>query len=46
MRLACTLVIALAGVAISVMVWFLSGGRVAFLFLPLLLAAPLFFRRR
>jgi hypothetical protein len=34
-----------AGLAISALVWFASGGRIAFLFLPLLLAAPMLFRR-
>ena len=46
MRLVCTLVIAIAGIALSVMVWFVSGGRVAFLFLPLIFAVPFLFRRR
>jgi hypothetical protein len=45
-RLVCTLVIAVCGVAVSAAIWFLTGGRIAFLFLPLLFAIPLFVRRR
>lgn len=46
MRLVCTLIIAVCGIAVSAMIWFLSGGRIAFLFLPLLFVLPLVLRRR
>ena len=46
MRLSVTLLILLAGVAISAGVWALSDGRFAFFFLPLILGLPLVWRRR
>lgn len=46
MRLPMTLLILAVGIAISVAVWILSGGRFAFLFLPLILGLPLMWRRR
>ena len=36
----------LAAIAVSVGLWWVSGGRVWFLFLPLLFAVPLLGRRR
>jgi len=45
MRLSTTILILLAGVAISVAVWFLTGGRVAFFFLPVILGLPFVWRR-
>ena len=46
MRLGWTLIILLAGLGLSALVWFASGGKVAFLFLPLLFGLPLLLRRR
>lgn len=46
MRLAVTLAILALGIAVSAAVWVASDGRFALLFLPLLLAAPLIWRRR
>jgi hypothetical protein len=46
MRLGMTLLILVVGLAISAAVWMATGGRVAFLFLPLLLGLPLVWRRR
>ena len=47
MRWGLAIAVALAGVAISVLVWMLTGGKVAFFFLPLLfLGLPLLGRRR
>ena len=46
MRLGTTLLILVLGLAISAAVWALSGGRVAFLFLPLLFGLPMLWRRR
>lgn len=46
MRIGVTLVILAAGLALSVAIWAVTGGRVAFLFLPLLLALPFVWRRR
>jgi hypothetical protein len=46
MRLTATLLILLAGIAISVAAWWLSGGRVLLLFLPLIIGLPPLWRRR
>ncbi|HEY9219302.1 MAG TPA: hypothetical protein VIO94_14730 [Phenylobacterium sp.] len=46
MRWPLTLLILVGGLALSGLVWWASGGRVAFLFLPLLLGLPLLSRRR
>lgn len=46
MRLPLTLSILLAGLGISALVWWLSGGRVWFLFFPLIFGLPLLFNRR
>jgi hypothetical protein len=46
MRLGVTLLILIVGLAISAAVWVFTGGRVAFVFLPLLLGLPLVWRRR
>lgn len=46
MRLSTTLLILFLGLAVSGAVWVLTGGRVAFLFLPLLLGLPFVWRRR
>ena len=47
MRWGLGLAVAAAGIAISVLVWGLTGGTVAFFFLPLLfLGLPLLGRRR
>ena len=40
------LLMALASVVVSVVLWQASGGRIAFLFLPLVFAVPLLGRRR
>ena len=45
MRLSMTLLILLVGVAISAAVWWLSGGRFGFFFLPLILGLPFVWRR-
>lgn len=45
MRFGMNLLILLATVAISVAVWFATGGRFVFFFLPLLFGLPLVFRR-
>ena len=44
MRLTTTLLILAAGVAVSVAVWFLSGGRFFLFLLPIVFAAPLLWR--
>ena len=46
MRLATTLLILLAGVAVSVAAFYLSGGRFVLVFLPLIIGLPLLWRRR
>lgn len=46
MRLTLTLAILAAGVALSLAVWAWTGGRVALLFLPLILGLPFVWRRR
>jgi hypothetical protein len=46
MRLAVTVLILVAGVAISVLAYVLSGGRFVLLFLPLVLGLPFVFGRR
>lgn len=46
MRLSLSLAILAAGLALSALLWFATGGRVVVLILPLLLAAPLVWRRR
>ena len=46
MRLGATLLILFLGLAVSGAVWALTDGRVAFLFLPLLLGFPLLWRRK
>jgi hypothetical protein len=46
MRFATTLIILMAGLAISASVWFLSGGQLAVLVLPLLLGLPLLWSGR
>jgi hypothetical protein len=45
MRLPLALLILLGGLALSAGLWFATGGRVFVLFLPLLFAAPLLWRR-
>ena len=40
------LLVTLASIAVSIALWQVSGGRVAFLFLPLVFAIPLLGRRR
>lgn len=40
------ILVLLAAVAISVALWWLSGGRVLFFGLPLVVAAPMLWRRR
>jgi hypothetical protein len=46
MRLGMTVVILLGGVAISVAVWLISGGKFALFFLPLVIGLPLLWRRK
>lgn len=46
MRLATTLFILLAGLALSVAAYLLSGGAFVLLFVPLVFGLPLFWRRR
>jgi hypothetical protein len=46
MRWPLSLAILLAGLAISALVWWASGGRFALLLLPLFFALPLLNRRR
>jgi hypothetical protein len=46
MRWPLTLAILAAGLALSVIVWMLSGGRFGFLFLPLIFGLPFVLRRR
>jgi hypothetical protein len=46
MRLTATLLILLAGVAVSLAAWWLSGGRFLLVFLPLIIGLPLLWRRR
>ena len=46
MRLSVTLLILFLGLALSGAVWALTGGRVALLFLPLLVGLPMMWRRR
>lgn len=46
MRIGTTLLILALALALSAAVWALTGGRVAFLFLPLLFGLPLAWRRR
>jgi hypothetical protein len=46
MRLTTSILILAVGLALSAGVWALSGGRAWFLFLPLLFAFPLAWRRR
>ena len=46
MRLSMTILILLAGVAISVAVWVFTDGRFVFFFLPLILGLPLVWRRK
>ena len=41
-----TLIVLIAGLAISAIVWWASGGKAVFLFLPLLLGLLLLGRRR
>jgi hypothetical protein len=45
-RLGMTLLILLAGLALSAAVWAFSDGRFGFLFLPLILGLPFVWRRR
>jgi hypothetical protein len=44
-RLSLSLLILLGGLALSAVLWFATGGRVFVLFLPLLFATPLLWRR-
>jgi hypothetical protein len=46
MRVSTMLLVTLAAVALSVAIWRLTGGHVAFFFLPLLIGLPLLGRRR
>lgn len=46
MRWPLSLLILAAGIAISVLVWWVSGGRIALVLLPLVFALPLLTRRR
>lgn len=46
MRLDLTILILVAGLALSAIVWGASDGRFGFLFLPLILGLPLVWRRR
>lgn len=46
MRLPLNLLIVLAAVAVSVAIWFASGGRAFVFLLPLLFGLPLLLRRR
>lgn len=46
MRWPLSLLILVAGLAISGLVWWASGGRFALILLPLVFALPLFMRRR
>jgi hypothetical protein len=46
MRLMTTLLVLAAGLAISVAVYVLTGGRFVFLLLPLVLGLPLVWRRK
>lgn len=46
MRWPLSLLILAAGLAISVLVWWASGGRFALVLLPLVFALPLLSRRR
>lgn len=46
MRLGTTLLILFLGLALSAAAWALSGGKVAFLFLPLIFGIPFVWRRR
>jgi hypothetical protein len=45
-RLTTSVLILVVGLAISAAVWFASGGRFMFLFLPLLFGLPLIWGRR
>jgi hypothetical protein len=45
MRLTTAILILAAGIVISAMAYVLSGGRVAFFFLPLIFGLPLMWRR-
>ena len=46
MRASTMVLVTLAAVALSVAIWRLTGGHVAFFFLPLLFGLPLLGRRR
>ena len=46
MRASTMVLVTLAAVAISVVIWRLTGGHVAFFFLPLLIGLPFLGRRR
>jgi hypothetical protein len=46
MRLTTTILVLLAGLAISVAAYALTGGHVVLVFLPLVLGLPLLWRRR
>ena len=46
MRWPLSLLILAAGIAISVLAWWASGGRIALVLLPLVFALPLLNRRR
>jgi hypothetical protein len=46
MRWTLSVAILLAGLAVSALVWWASGGRFALLLMPLIFALPLFGRRR
>jgi hypothetical protein len=46
MRLTTSVLILVIGLALSAAVWALSGGRLWFLFFPLLFAVPFGWRRR
>lgn len=41
-----TVILLLAGIGLSVLIWWLSGGRAYVLLLPLVFGLPLLFRRR
>ena len=46
MRFGATLLILFLGLALSAAVWALTGGKVAFLLLPLIFGLPFVWRRR
>lgn len=46
MRLQTTLMVAIAGLLLSLAIWWATGGKFAFFFLPILLGLPMLGRNR